>query len=109
MNLDKDVIIEIDKILDDGFNDKTIMVNRNNKNNHKAINICKGLDFITEKDGVTFRLKEKAASIYNLPQDELIISWQSDKVVYDLISENHALEILKVAESKVEYLKTKKK
>ena len=49
----------------------------------------------------------KFANIYNLPQDELIISWQSDKVAYDLISENHALEILKVAESKVEYLKTK--
>lgn len=51
----------------------------------------------------------KFADIYNLPQDELIISWQSDKVAYDLLLENHALEILKVAESKVEYLKTKKK
>ena len=52
---------------------------------------------------------KKFANIYNLPQDELIISWQSDKVAYDLLLENHALEILKVAESKVEYLKTKKK
>jgi hypothetical protein len=51
----------------------------------------------------------KFANIYNLPQDELIISWQSDTVSYDLLLENHALEILKVAESKVEYLKTKKK
>lgn len=51
----------------------------------------------------------KFAKIYNLPKDDLIISWQSDKVAYDLLSENHALEILKVAESKVEYLKTKKK
>jgi transcriptional regulator with XRE-family HTH domain len=51
----------------------------------------------------------KFAEIYNLPQDELIISWQSDKVAYDLLFENDALEILKVAESKVEYLKTIKK
>jgi len=51
----------------------------------------------------------KFAKIYNLPQDDLIISWQSDKVAYDLILENYALEILKVAESKVEYLKNKKK
>lgn len=51
----------------------------------------------------------KFAKIYSLPQDDLIISWQSDKVAYDLIFENHAMEILKVAESKVEYLKTKLK
>ena len=51
----------------------------------------------------------KFAKIYNLPQDDLIITWQSDKVAYDLLSEYHALEILKAAESKVEYLKTKKK
>jgi transcriptional regulator with XRE-family HTH domain len=51
----------------------------------------------------------KFAEIYNLPKDDLIISWQSDKVAYDLLLENHALEILRVAESKVEYLKTKKK
>lgn len=48
----------------------------------------------------------KFAQIYNIPQNKLIISWQSDKVAYDLLQENDAEEILKVAESKVKYLKT---
>ena len=51
----------------------------------------------------------KFAEIYNLYENELIISWQSDKVAYDLMQENDAEEILKVAESKVKYLKTVKK
>ena len=51
----------------------------------------------------------KLAEIYNLPQDELIISWQSDKVAYHLIEESDAEEILRVAESKLKYLKTIKK
>jgi transcriptional regulator with XRE-family HTH domain len=51
----------------------------------------------------------KFAEIYNLPQNDLIIAWQSDKVAYDLLQENDAEEILKVAESKVKYLKTIKK
>jgi HTH-type transcriptional regulator, competence development regulator len=48
----------------------------------------------------------KFAEIYHLPQNDLIISWQSDKVAYDLMQEIDAEEILKVAESKVKYLKT---
>ena len=51
----------------------------------------------------------KFAEIYKLPSKDLIISWQSDKVAYDLMQENDAQEILKVAESKVKYLKTIKK
>lgn len=51
----------------------------------------------------------KFAKIYNLSENDLIISWQSDKVAYDLIQEIDAEEILKVAESKVKYLKTIKK
>ena len=51
----------------------------------------------------------KFAEIYNLSQNDLIISWQSDKVAYDLIEENDAEQILKVAESKVKYLKAVKK
>jgi HTH-type transcriptional regulator, competence development regulator len=51
----------------------------------------------------------KFAEIYNLSQNDLIISWQSDKVAYDLMKENDAEEILKVAESKVKYLKSVKK
>ena len=51
----------------------------------------------------------KFAEIYKIPQNELIITWQSDRVAYDLLQENDAEEILKVAESKVKYLKTIKK
>lgn len=51
----------------------------------------------------------KFAKIYDLPEDELIISWQSDKVAYELLAENDAEKILQVAESKVKYLKTLKK
>lgn len=51
----------------------------------------------------------KFAEIFNLPQNDLIIAWQSDKVAYDLLQENDIEEILKVAESKVKYLKTVKK
>jgi transcriptional regulator with XRE-family HTH domain len=51
----------------------------------------------------------KFAEIYKLSSSDLIISWQSDKVAYDLMLENDAEKILKVAESKVKYLKTIKK
>ena len=49
----------------------------------------------------------KFAEIFDLPQNELIISWQSDKVAYELLSENDAKKILEIAELKVKYLKTK--
>ncbi len=49
----------------------------------------------------------KFAEIYEINPDELIISWYSDKVAYELREENNAEEILKVAETKVKYLKGK--
>lgn len=51
----------------------------------------------------------KFAEIYNLSENDLIISWQSDKVAYDLMQEKDTEKILKIAESKVKYLKTVKK
>ncbi|MDD2634740.1 MAG: helix-turn-helix transcriptional regulator [Bacteroidales bacterium] len=51
----------------------------------------------------------KFAEVYKISPSNLIISWQSDKVAYDLLNENDAEAILKVAESKVKYLKTLKK
>ena len=48
------------------------------------------------------------AEIYGIPTDKLIIAWQSDKVAYDLLEEDDALEILKLAEEKVNYFKTLK-
>lgn len=49
----------------------------------------------------------KFAEIYNLNPDDLIVSWYSDKVAYELKSEKDAEKILKVAESKVKYLNNK--
>jgi transcriptional regulator with XRE-family HTH domain len=49
----------------------------------------------------------KFAEIYNLNPDDLVVSWYSDKVAYDLQAEKDAGKILKVAESKVKYLKSK--
>ncbi len=49
----------------------------------------------------------KFAKIYDLNSDELIISWLSDKVVYEIRGEKNAAEILKVAEQKIKLLKSK--
>ncbi len=49
----------------------------------------------------------KFAEIYDLNPDDLIISWRSDKVAYELMNEENAEQILKVAETKVKYLKKK--
>ena len=49
----------------------------------------------------------KFAKIYDLNSDDLIISWRSDKVAYELMNEENAEQILKVAETKVKYLKKK--
>ncbi|MCK9321365.1 MAG: helix-turn-helix transcriptional regulator [Bacteroidales bacterium] len=51
----------------------------------------------------------KFAEVFEINPDELIISWCSDKVAYELREENNTLEILKLAESKLKYLKTIKK
>jgi hypothetical protein len=51
----------------------------------------------------------KFAEYFNVCADELLVSWFSDKVVYELADEQNAIEILKVAEEKVEYLKSKTK
>lgn len=47
----------------------------------------------------------KLAEYFNVNEDELIIAWLSDKVVYELADEQHAIEALKVAEEKVKYNK----
>ena len=49
----------------------------------------------------------KFAKIYDLDPKELIVSWCSDKVAYELKEEENAELILKVAETKVKYLKKK--
>lgn len=47
------------------------------------------------------------AKFFKLNEQDLLITWLSDKVAYDLIEENQSSEILKVAERKIKYLRTK--
>ena len=54
------------------------------------------------------RLIEKIAEIFKANKNELIVSFYSDKVSYELQNEDLSQEILKVAEQKVEYLKKQK-
>jgi transcriptional regulator with XRE-family HTH domain len=50
----------------------------------------------------------KLAEYFNVNEDELIIAWLSDKVVYELVNEQNAIKALKVAEEKVKYQKEQK-
>ena len=50
----------------------------------------------------------KLAEYFNVDENELLVSWLSDKVVYELADEQNALEALKVAEEKVKYQTIKK-
>ncbi|MDR0605039.1 MAG: helix-turn-helix domain-containing protein [Bacteroidales bacterium] len=49
----------------------------------------------------------KLAGYFNVDEDELIIAWLSDKVVYEVLDEDRALQALKVAEEKVKYNRIK--
>lgn len=45
----------------------------------------------------------KIAQILDLNEKELIMSWLSDKIVYEVSDEEFGLEALKLAEKKVKY------
>jgi transcriptional regulator with XRE-family HTH domain len=49
----------------------------------------------------------KLAAYFNVKDEELLVAWLSDKVVYELADEDNALEALRVAEEKVKYQITK--
>jgi transcriptional regulator with XRE-family HTH domain len=49
----------------------------------------------------------KLAEYFNVSEDELLVAWLSDKVVYEVLDEDIALQALKVAEEKVKYNKTR--
>lgn len=48
---------------------------------------------------------KRLADFYNLPHEDLIISWYSDKIAEDLKYTESTTEILKVAEEKINYYK----
>jgi transcriptional regulator with XRE-family HTH domain len=54
-------------------------------------------------------LIEKISVIFKIPEKELRINLISDIVVYELRDETDSIDILKVAEEKIEYLRAKKK
>ena len=54
-------------------------------------------------------LIEKLSRIFKADKKELHISFISDKVAYELLDEESSIDILKVAEEKIEYLKSKRK
>ena len=51
---------------------------------------------------------DKLSKIFKADKKELYISFVSDKVVYELLDEESSIDILKVAEEKIEYLKSKR-
>jgi len=44
------------------------------------------------------------AKIFNVDEKELLLNYLSDKVLYELIDEDLAADVLKVAERKIKYL-----
>lgn len=53
-------------------------------------------------------LIENFASFFDVNEKDLTISFLSDSVAYKIIDEDYPVEVLKVAEEKVNYLITKK-
>ena len=51
----------------------------------------------------------KLAEFFKVKENELLVSWLSDKLVYEVADEDVALKALHVAEEKVRYNKTKRK
>lgn len=51
----------------------------------------------------------KLAEYFKVKENDLLIAWLSDKLVYEVADEPIALKALQVAEEKVKYIKTRKK
>lgn len=51
----------------------------------------------------------KLAEYFKVKQNDLLVAWLSDKLVYEIAEEQVALKALQVAEEKIKYNKTQKK
>ncbi|WP_317045535.1 helix-turn-helix domain-containing protein [Aquiflexum balticum] len=51
----------------------------------------------------------KLAEFFKIKENDLLVSWLSDKLVYEVADEDVALKALQVAEEKVKYQKKNKK
>jgi hypothetical protein len=49
------------------------------------------------------------ADFFNYSKKEMLVTFFSDQIIYEIGNEDYAKEALKVAEEKIEYLKTKNK
>ena len=58
---------------------------------------------------MTKEVVQKLAKIYNHNEDELMVMFLSDKIVYELRDEALSMDALKVAEEKIKYQKNKRK
>ena len=54
----------------------------------------------------TKEMLDKLAEILELDKDELLIQFISDKIAYEIVDEDCASKVLKVAEKKIKYLKS---
>lgn len=57
---------------------------------------------------ITKEVVLKLADIYNYSADDLLVSFLSDKILYEIQDEDLGIEALKVAEERVKYLKANK-
>jgi transcriptional regulator with XRE-family HTH domain len=53
----------------------------------------------------TKEMLDKLAEILKLDKNELLIQFISDKIAYEIVNEDCASKVLKVAEKKIKYLK----
>lgn len=51
----------------------------------------------------------KLAEYFKVKENDLLVAWLSDKLVYEVADEQVALKALQVAEEKIKYQKTQKK
>lgn len=50
----------------------------------------------------------KLAEYFKIEESDLLVSWLSDKLVYEVVDEQEALKALHVAEEKVKFINLKK-